>query len=402
MKFKYSARTKAGEKQAGFVEAANKEAAINILRGNELFILSMEEAERRRWFGSLFNFFYRVKRSDLMIFTRQFATMLEAKVPLSEALRNLHNQTRNAALREVILTITNDVESGIALSQSLERHPEVFSDFYINLVRSAEITGRVEEVMGFLADFLEREYLLVSKVRNAMIYPSLVLGLFVVVAGILVGVVFPQLGPLFEDANTELPLITQILLSTGTFMAKWWLAIIIIVAVIIAALVDYFRTQEGRLVFDEVSIRLPIIGDLFRKMHVARFAEASSILIKGGVPVAQAMEISGHTVGNLVYREALREASNGVREGELLSQVLAKHADYFPPLVSQMVAVGETTGQLDEMFRRIAGFFSREVNSVVDNLVELIQPVLMIFIGTLVGLLFASILLPIYNLAQAF
>jgi type IV pilus assembly protein PilC len=137
-------------------------------------------------------------------------------------------------------------------------------------------------------------------------------------------------------------------------------------------------------------------------MHVARFAEASSILIKGGVPVAQAVEISGHTVGNLVYRETLREASNGVREGELLSQVLAKHADYFPPLVSQMVAVGETTGQLDEMFSRIASFFSREVNSAVDNLVELIQPVLMIFIGTLVGLLFASILLPIYNLAQAF
>ena len=188
----------------------------------------------------------------------------------------------------------------------------------------------------------------------------------------------------------------------GRFIANWWLAIILVAAILIILLIDYFRTEEGKVVFDQLAINMPLFGNLFKKVYVARFAEAASVLIKGGIPIAQAIEISGHTIGSILYREALHEVSESLRRGELLSQALEQRENFFPPLVSQMVAVGENTGRLDEMFDRISIFYTRDVDSLVSGLVELIQPALILFIGALVGLLFASILLPIYNLVQVF
>lgn len=388
--------------QVGNVEAANRNAAFNILNSHDLYILSLDEVKTDRVLSSFLGLFNRVRRVDVMVFTRQFATMLEAKIAINDALKNLQTQTKNRVLREAIYEIAEDIDAGLSLSQALDRQNHIFSEFYINLIQSAEVTGRVEEVMGFLADFLEKEIGLITRVRNALIYPIFVLVLFLVVAGILVAFVFPQLAPIFEETSVEVPVMTRVLLDTGAFVAKWWVAILIIFIGLAAAAIQYFQGKEGRAVLDQLGLRTPLIGTLFKKVYVARFSESISVLIKGGIPIAQAIEISGHAIGSAVYQESLHEVADQVRSGELLSASIAKNEDYFPPLVSQMVSIGEKTGKLEEMFDRISRFYTREIDAAVGNLVELIQPALMVILGVMVGVLFAAILIPIYNLAQAF
>lgn len=402
MRYRYSARTKTGELQVGFIEGITKEAALNNLHAHDLYVLSIEGSDAPPWYQSITRFFNRVRRVDLMVFTRQFATMLEAAIPLSDALKALYRQTRNPLLREAVFEIAGDIDSGLSLSQALERQAHIFSEFYINLIKSAEVTGRVQEAMVFLADYLEKENILVSKIRNAMIYPIFVVVLFFVAAGILMGVVFPQIEPIFKDAEVPLPAMTRLFLTAGNFIAEWWLALIIIAIIVIALLIEYLRSEEGRVVYDEVVMTIPVLGKLLQQSYVARFGEATSVLVKGGIPIAQAIETAGHTMGSLLYRDALHEVAEQIRRGELFSRALETQEAYFPPLVSQMVAVGENTGRLDEMLSRVAQFYTREVDNLVSNLVELIQPTLMVVIGALVGLLFASILLPIYNLVQVF
>ncbi|TSC96599.1 MAG: Uncharacterized protein Athens071426_160 [Parcubacteria group bacterium Athens0714_26] len=402
MKFKYNAKTKTGELQTGFVDAVSRDVASNILLSHELYILSLESTEVVRWYEYILSVFKRVRLPDLMVFTRQFATLLDAKISLGDSLKNLYRQTRNSILKEAIFEISSDVDSGLSLSQALERQSKIFSNFYVSMVRSAEVTGRMEEAIKFMADYLEKEATLVSKVQNALIYPALVFGLLIVVAGIVVGFVFPQIEPIFKESNASIPLVTQILLGMGSFMGQWWYAILLILAAVIAIIWDYFRSGEGKIVFDELLINTPVLGNLFKKLYVARFAEATSVLIKGGIPVAQALEISGHTVGSIIYRDAIHEIAESVREGKLFSQSLQENEEQFPPLVGQMVAVGESTGKLDELLSRTAAFYSREVEDMLNNLVELVQPLIMIIMGISVGLLFASVLLPIYNLVQTF
>lgn len=401
MRFKYQARTKTGELQAGVVEAANKEAALNILSSHELYILSIESTEHFFWYERILRFFERVKQVDLMIFTRQFAVLMEAKVPLSDSLKSLYKQTTNPILKEVVFGIISDIDTGLSLSQALDRHTNIFSVFYINMIRSAEVSGRLEESMSFLADYLEKESGLSSRVRNALLYPAFILVFFVIIAIVLIVFVFPSLKPIFEEADVNLPILTRILLNGGDFILSWWWALLAIIFLFGFLLIDYFQTEEGHAILDEVKIHTPVIGKFARQLYISRFAASISVLIKGGIPIAQAIEISGHTVGNAIFRDVLKEAAEGVRRGELLSQILNRSV-YFPPLVSQMVAIGETTGRLDELLDKISSFYAREVDIATSNLVELIQPTLMVIMGVGVGLIFASVLLPIYDLAKAY
>ena len=402
MKFKYSARTKEGELQVGFVEAPIQNVAADILAGHNLLVLSLEREKAVRSIDKIIGFFNRVKLTDIMIFTRQFAILLESDVPLGDSIRNLHKQTKNQFLKETIYEISNDINAGLSLSQSLERQNRIFSDFYLNMIKSAEVTGRLEEAMVFLADYLEKEVSWRSKVRNAMIYPLFIISLFSIVVIILLTVVFPKLAPVFEESNTKLPLPTKILLNSGNFMLDWWWVIISILVMVIFLIIEYFKTAEGKNVINELTIRMPILGDLFKKIYIARFAESLSVLIKGGIPITQAIEISSHNIENIAYRDILHNIAESVRAGELFSSLIAKNEYYFPSLVGQMVAIGESTGRLEEILSKISIFYTREVDNILNNLSELIQPILISVIGVFVGLLFATILIPIYNLAQGF
>lgn len=401
MKFSYKARTQEGQLQVGNVEAANRDAATGILLSHNLFVLSLEPVQEERWYDRLVSFFEKVKVNDLMIFTRQFATLLSSQVPMGDSLRNLFLQTAKPTLKEVIAEISADVEAGFSLSQALSRHPGVFSDFYVNMVKSAEVTGRLSEVLEFLADYLEKQSILIAKVRNALVYPAFVIGLFLVAAIIMVTMVLPQITPIFREAKIDLPFFTEILISGGEFFSNWWWAVLILLAILILLIIDYSQTDEGKVIFNEVSLRLPVIGKLFQHLYVSRFAESARVLIKGGLTIPQAIEISAHTIGNYVYRDILHEAAQKIRQGQLLSQALRENL-YFPPLVSQLIAVGESTGRLETLLEKVSSFYQRQVEDSVSNLVELIQPALLVVIGLLVAALFASILLPLYNLTQSF
>jgi len=401
-KFEYRARTKAGELQVGFIDALNRDEATRTLSGHDLYVLVLNEVRAGSWNKRLLDYFNRVKSKELLIFTRQFATLLGAKVPLEDTLLTLEKQTRNITLKNVISEVRADVDAGLALSQAMEKYNRVFSSFYVNMVRAAEVTGRVDEAVNFLADYIEKQYILISKVRNALIYPAVMVGLFFVVGGIMVIVVFPQIGPIFDEAGIELPIFTRVLVSGGIFLSQWWWAVILALAAIMLTAYDYFRTKEGKVILDEILLRTPLVRKLLKELYIARFAESLSVLIKGGIPIAQAIEITGATVGSPAYKEVLHNAADAVRRGETFSQALAAQPILFPPLVSQMLAVGESTGRLDELLEKLSQFYTREVDGLVGSLIELIQPILLVIIGALVGGLFASILIPIYNLAQSF
>ncbi len=388
--------------QAGFIDAVTKDNALDILKSHDLYVLTLEIAEGIKWYRKIFAFFNRVKTKDLMLFTRQFSILLESKVPLGDSLRALERQSRKPVLKEVVREIREGVEAGLSLSQALERQGDVFSDFYVNMIRPAEVTGRLEQAMTFLADYLEKEWVWVSRIRNALIYPVIVIILFLIVAAVMIVVVFPQLAPIFSESNVQLPYLTKLLLSTGNFALKWWLAIIIVIVLILILMIDYLRSKEGKIVTDEFKVRLPILGELFKKIYVARFTESVSVLIRGGIPLTQGIEIAGHAIQNIVYEEVLHEVAEGIKRGDLFSAMLGANERYFPALVSEMVAIGEGAGRMDEVLSKISHLYTREVDDILNNLIELIQPILIIAIGAFVGLLFASVLLPIYNLALSY
>lgn len=400
MKFSYKARTKDGELQVGNIEADTRDAAANVLLSHGLFVLDIQELKNGRATERVSNIFNRVRLADLMVFTRQFATLLESQVSLDDSLSALYRQTTNPILKEAIVKMVGDIEAGHSLSQALEAQGSIFSDFYINMIKSAEVTGRLSEVLGFLADYIENEEALIGKVKNALTYPIFVIGLFFVVLIIIVTFVMPQVQPIFKEANIKLSFFTSAMFGMGEFVAKWWWAVGIVVAMFVLMIFDYLNTPEGRVVRDETILRIPIVGTLFRKVYVARFAQSAMVLIRGGLTIPQAIDISSRTIGNVVYQDSLTRASEQVRKGRLLSQALAEMPE-FPPLVSQLVAVGESTGRLENLLGKIDSFYSREVSETVDNLVNILQPILMVVIGVVVALLFASVLMPMYNLSQS-
>jgi type II secretory pathway component PulF len=400
MKFKYQAKTKAGEMQVGEVEALSRDSASQILSNHELFILSLEAASGPTIFDRIGKFFNRVRRKDLIVFARQLSTLLEARLPLNNALKILREQSTNPLIKAALIQVTEDIDAGISFSQAMERQPEVFPDYYVEMVRAAEVTGNMNEVSAFLADYIEKEGELAGKATSAMVYPGIVVGLFIIVAFILVTFVYPSIGIVFTENGVALPWYTQILLTTSTFLSKWWPAVIILVIALGFFVVDYFETTEGEALLDDVKIRFPIVKKVYLPVIMARFGNSAALLVHGGIPIAQAMEIISHMVDNALYREVIQNVAEDVRQGLLLSQSLGKYPAFFPDIVPQMVAVGETTGKVEDMFGRLSKIYTREADEITNNLVDLIQPILMIGIGIMVGLLFASILIPIYNLTS--
>ena len=400
MKFKYQARTKEGELQVGFVEAGSKESAEKILTSHELFILLLEEVERPNFFNRILNYFTKVKLKDLVIFYRQMAVLFESQLPLNRILESLYTQTSQPQIKEAAFQILQDIQSGLSFSQAAEKQTDVFSPFAISMIRSGEVTGNLDRVITFLADYTEKEYNLASKAKSASIYPAVIISVFIIVAGIMVTFVFPQIKPIFDQSGVKLPLFANIILGLGNFLSEWWMALVLLLIVLIILIIDFIQTEEGKALLDELKIKMPFLKQVFLPITISRFAYATSMLIRGGVPVAQTIEIVSNTINNTLYKEYLHDIASDVKAGMNLSEAISQYPKYFPELVSQMISVGEQTGQLDKMLERAANFYFREADNIVNNITDLIQPILIIIIGVLVGLLFASILVPIYNLTS--
>ncbi len=401
-KFRYTARNEGGEVQAGLVEAASRDLAIRILQENKLYILSLETTEKKKISETLFGFFQKVNTKDLMLFTRQFSTLISAEVTISDALRTLHEQISKPVLKDAVFDIYTDVEGGLYLSQALSKHPNVFSDFFVNMVRSAEVSGRLEQTLLFLADYLEREMKLNSKVKGAMIYPIFVIVIFIVVVAVVVTVVMPQLKGIFDEVNVQLPLLTRIVMGVGGFLSSWGWAILIFLVAVTAFAIKYFRGEEGKQVWDEIVLSIPVIGGLNKKIAITRLATSINVLLKGGLPIANSLEISGRVVDNTIYRRVLNETADDIRKGGTISGTFARYPEYFPPMVTQMIVIGENSGKIDELLEKVSSFYNEEVQNAINNSVELIQPILIVFLGVFIGLFVAAVLIPIYNLAQVF
>lgn len=401
--FRYKARTKQGEIQSGVIEAGSREAALEILRQLRLVIVSLEASERAALLKKLLFFRRRVRPKQLVFLVRQLTVLFAAGVPLVEALRTLHEEAETPALKETLFEIAEDVNGGMPLSNALARHPKSFSTFFIMMARSGEVSGRLQESLAFMADYLEREYELSSSLKRAFMYPGFIFFTFLVVAGLLLTFVVPQLGKIFEETGLKLPFLTRLMIGAShAFRSYGWILLILVVVGGVPGFRYLIGTQKGRSVWDRVKLKIPVFGGLLQKVYIARLTENLGTLLEGGISITQGLEVSAGVVGNVHYRALLLEGLERVKRGEALSVVFFGAPRLIPRAVSAMVAVGERTGKLDTIFRTVARFYQRDVNSMVEGLVDLIEPLMLAVMGGGVGLLVASILLPIYRLASGF
>lgn len=400
MKFNYQARSKKGEVQTGTVEASSGEAAILLLQRHNLFVTFLEQAEAKSFYAKKIKIFERVSKKDIVNFSRQLALMFKSKIPLVQSLHSIAEQTKNSEFREKILMISQEVEGGTRFSQALSVHPKLFSSFYVSMVKAGEASGALSESLTYLADHLEREYHLNAKIQGAMIYPVLIV---VVVIGVLVMMMFfviPNMTKVLTETGQDLPMVTKIVIALSNFTRAWGWLVFLFSAGAFAAFIRYGRTAEGKKIKDRVYLRIPLVGSFLRMIYLTRFAENLSTLISGGIPIAQSLAITSEIVGNDVYQQIIFEIKEEVVRGENMSKVLARHPDAFSPILTQMVAVGEKTGTLDQSLMSVVDFYRKEVERSVDNLLSILEPVMVIFLGGIVAGLMGAILLPLYKMSS--
>lgn len=400
MKFNYQARTNDGVVQTGTVEALNIDIAIETLHRHNLIIFEM--AEEKKGFISILEkglyFFNKIKTQDLVLFSRQLSVLFDAQVPLVPALRTLADQS-SPALRDVIMELATDVDSGAAFSIALEKFPKIFSFFYISVIRAGEASGRLQEVLSYLADHQERSYDLNRKVKGALMYPIFIVVALFIVGTVMMIFVIPQLTSVFEESGQELPILTRIIISISNFMQSYWWLVVLIFGGLIGGGWYMLNTASGRKYWDEIEINLPIFGPIFRKIYLSRFSENLGTLIKGGIPIIQSLSITADVVGNLVYKNVILMAREEVRRGNMIHSVFLMEKKYIPPMVAQMIRIGEQTGKIDVLLPKVASFYQKDVDNIMDNLTTLIQPILVLILGGAAGVLVAAILLPIYNMS---
>jgi len=399
MKFNYQARSKKGEVQTGTVEASSREAALALLQKNNLFVTFLEKAGAARpFYTKKIKLWERISQKDLVNFSRQLALMFKAEIPLVQSLQAIAEQTKNPGLKEKILTLSQEVEGGTPFSQALATFPKLFSTFYVSMVKSGEASGTLSESLSYLADHLEREYHLSAKIQGAMIYPILIV---VVVIGVLVMMMFfviPNMTKVLIESGQELPAVTKAVIALSNFLRAWgWLVLIAMIALFIF-LRRYFKTIKGKSLKDKYILRLPLIGSFLKMIYLSRFAENLSTLIGGGLPIVNALEITGEIIGNDVYQTIVLQVRDEVKKGEKISKVLTKHPGEFPPILTQMVVVGEKTGTLDKSLMNVVNFYGKEVERSIDTLLSILEPVMIIFLGGIVAGLMGSVLLPLYKM----
>jgi len=400
MKFNYQARDKKGEVQSGVVEASSKEAALQMLSSYDLFVTLLESGEERPFFERNIGFFDRVSLKDVTMFSRQLAVMFQSRVPLVEALQTLASQQKSKTLKERLLKLSESVEGGTPLSEALVQYPDMFSPFFVNMVKSGEASGTLSDVLNYLADHLEREYELSSKIKSALVYPTFVIFLSFFVLFLLMFFVIPNLTAVLAETGQELPLVTQVVLGFALFLRAWWWALFLLLAAVVAFLLRWKKTPRGRRFFAELFLAVPLLSSFLRMIYITRFAENLSTLIAGGLPIVQALEITSRIVGNSVYEEIIDKARAGVQRGESVSSVLAQYPSEFPPVFTQMMFVGEKSGNLDKTLGSIVTFYQREAERQVEAFLSIIEPALIVFLGVIVGGLLASVLLPLYQLSS--
>ncbi len=398
MKFNYKARDKAGNVQSGVVVAYDESKAERLLIENGLMIVALEQAQEDPF--SKFNPFGKsVNNKDLVLFSRQLSTLISARVPIIQSLRILQDQITGKYLLMIIGDLIASVENGDSLSNAMAKHNNVFGNVYVSLVKSGEVSGSLDKSLVYLADQLEKDYELKAKVKSAMTYPAFVLSALLIVGILMFKFVLPNLTAVLEEQGGNLPPISVGLIAFTKFFGKFWWVLIVALASLALGLRYYVTTTTGRYHWDRLKISVPIIGDIFKKIYLARFSRNLSTLVMGGIPIIKALEIVSEIINNVIYRDIVMDTVSKISAGKSISEGLSNHPE-FPSIVTQMVKVGEQTAQLDDILSKLASFYEKEVDNKVATLTTLLEPIIMIVLGIGVGVLVAGILMPIYNLAS--
>lgn len=394
-RFTYKARNWEGKIVQNEIEGDSKESCVAKLRERGFFVTQIAEKK-----GEIQLFQRRIASAEISVFARQFATMIGAGVPLVRCLSILSQQCENPRFRDIINRVRQDVEAGSNLSRALQNHPKVFSNLFINLVKAGEAGGILDEILNRLANYLESSEQLRQKVKGALTYPVVVMFIAVAVVVFLITFVLPSFEAIFKDmGDAKLPAPTRMLLALSAFMNQYFILIIIACAAAVVAIRKFFETEKGTRFLDTNMLKIPAIGPMLKKVAVAKFTRTLGTLIASGVPILQALEVTADTAGNVVISDAINKTRVSIREGESISEPL-KQSKVFPPMVVQMIAVGEETGELDAMLTKIADFYDNEVDTAVKGLTSIIEPIVIVFMGLVIGGIVMAIFMPMLELVN--
>jgi type IV pilus assembly protein PilC len=393
--YQYSAKDKNGNNVIGFLEGASEAEVAEGLHKKDLVVVSIKPVKNKatRLKGG------KVKSDDLVVFSRQLATMIDSGIPLVQSLGILGEQTENPKLKSVVLMVRQDIEAGMSFCDALAKHPYVFSELFINMTKAGEASGMLDEVLDRLASYLEKSAALARKVRSSLVYPAVVVSMAILITAILLLKVVPTFKGIFDMLGGKLPLPTQILIGVSEILRKWFLLLVGLLVMLSFIFKRYISTEKGRYNFDASKLKAWVLGPLFRKIAIAKFSRTFSTLVKSGVSILNALEIVGKTSGNKVVELSLANCRTAVREGEPIARPLFK-SGVFPPMVCRMISIGEQTGQLEKMLSKIADFYDEQVDTAVAGLTSLIEPLVIVFLGVIIGGIVIALFMPIFKITE--
>jgi type IV pilus assembly protein PilC len=400
MLFTYHALDKDSHEREGTIEALSMDIAVSTLQRRELIVSSIQPAGNKSLLTMDIGYFKHVSNKEIVILSRQIATLFEASVSALRVFRLLAAEVDNKYLASILTEVADDIQGGAPISKAMARHPKAFNAFYTNMVRSGEESGKLSETFGYLADYLDRTYAVMSKASNAFIYPVFVVFVFIVVMVLMLTLVIPNVTSILTSSGTPIPFYTQVVIDLSNLLIHYgfYLAFIVVAAGIVSW--RMLQTPQGTLFFDSIKLDIPLIGDLYLKLYLSRIADNFSTMLASGVAVVEMIDITSTIVGSRTFEEILKETSDAVKAGSSISDALGKHSD-IPGIMIAMIRVGEETGELGTILQTLANFYRREVETSIDTLVDLIEPAMIVFLGVGVGVLLASVLVPIYSLAGA-
>ncbi|NLL61313.1 MAG: type II secretion system F family protein [Candidatus Atribacteria bacterium] len=396
--YSFKARDSSGRLLSGSMEANSREAAIERLHEMRYFIVSVEE-KRKSLLSTEITIFKTITIRDLAIFFRQFATMVKAGLSLISCLDILSKQTENKLLAKKVDDIKKSVEGGSTLAEAFGNHPETFSKLYLNMIKAGEVGGVLDDVLNRMATLMEKEYELRQKIKSAMTYPLFIFGAAMIMAVFMLTFILPQFVGVFQSFGGELPFLTKILVFVTMVFNRFWYIFLAAFVLLVFAYIGYSRTQHGHRNIDRIKLKLPIFGNLFLKTSITRFARTLGTLIQNGVPIIQSLKISAESIGNDILAEAVMEASDRIKEGQSISAPL-EESKVFPPMVTQMILVGEESGGLETMLFNVANFYDQEVERAIEQLTSVIEPMMMIVVALVVGVMVIAMYLPIFSMVQ--
>lgn len=401
MLFNYEALDQAGAKRTGSIDAVNVDVAIASLQRRGLVVTKVNDADKSgSLFGKNLTFFDRVSTKDVVILSRQMSTLFEAQVSALRIFRLLGAETESAVLAKKLIEISDDLQAGSAISAALAKHPKVFSDFYVSMVKAGEESGKLDETFLYLADYLDRNYELSSKVKGALIYPAFIVVTFFTVMILMFTMVIPKISGILTDSGVEIPIYTRIIMAISDFLVGY--GFVLAAALIIGSffLVRFIRTPVGRVAYDRFKLGIPYVSTLFKKLYLARLSDNMSTMLASGITMVRSLELTANVINNSIYHEILTKAVESIKGGQTLSDSLSNDPQAIPGIMTQMMKVGEESGELGNILKTVSKFYAREVTVAIDSIVSLIEPAMIVMLGGGVGILLAAVLIPIYNIAN--